>query len=642
MKSERFAGPILLLLLTVLIPSVGVMWMMREAVRNERAATGQRLREAYQVQLKTAGQTIQRKWQTEIDQLSNSVDSDKPALAFANIVKAEFVDSVLVFGEQGLLYPAVADSSQVERQTDPNWRQAERMEFQQQDYEAAAKAYRQLADETDDSASARLALARCLVKAGKKDLAIKQLQRVAEDGQATDVQERSLSALARLRLLDLLAPSSNAWEDVAGKLRDQLHNYENAVMPASQRLFLMAQLDERDGSTGGINGFFGWPIPDAEALAASVLGATDRELSFQTGLQPTGVDDVWAAATSDRDAIALFRTDNINRWIKSECETLPVPEGVELTATVGDRTEKPAASSALMTHSLSGSLAPWQLSLVPTAGDPFAQSSRQRMAVHVWIAALTLAATFALAWMLLSSLQQRMKLAQLKNDLVATVSHELKTPLTSIRLLVDTLLDDDVGTEEATSTKTREYLQLISKENARLSRLIDRFLTFSSLERGRQQLQFEPNELTDLIQKSAAVFRDHNGEADSCLKIQVDQSATLSCDTDAMVTAIVNLLENAWKYSDDEKQIDLRASLDGDHAVISVSDKGIGLNAREAGKVFDRFYQVDQNVSRTREGCGLGLSIVRAIVQAHDGSVDIKSKPNAGSTFTIRLSRVTS
>ena len=235
-----------------------------------------------------------------------------------------------------------------------------------------------------------------------------------------------------------------------------------------------------------------------------------------------------------------------------------------------------------------------------------------------------------------------MKLAQLKNDLVATVSHELKTPLASIRLLVDTLLDDDVGTEEATSTKTREYLQLISKENARLSRLIDRFLTFSSLERGRQQLQFEPNELTDLIQKSAAVFRDHNGEADSCLKIHVDQSATLSCDTDAMVTAIVNLLENAWKYSDDEKQIDLRASLDGDHAVISVSDKGIGLNAREAGKVFDRFYQVDQNVSRTREGCGLGLSIVRAIVQAHDGSVDIKSKPNAGSTFTIRLSRVTS
>jgi len=364
-------------------------------------------------------------------------------------------------------------------------------------------------------------------------------------------------------------------------------------MPASQRLFLMAQLDERDGSTGGINGFFGLPLPDAEALAASVLGATDRELSFQAGLQPTGVDDVWAAATSDRDAIALFRTENINRWIKSECETLPVPEGVELTAAVGDRTEKPAASSALMTHSLSGSLAPWQLSLVPTAGDPFAQSSRQGMTVHVWIAALTLAATFALAWMLLSSLRQRMKLAQLKNDLVATVSHELKTPLASIRLLVDTLLDGDAGTEEATSTKTREYLQLISKENVRLSRLIDRFLTFSSLERGQQQLQFEPNELTDLIQKSAAVFRDHNGEADSCLKIHVDQSATLSCDTDAMVTAIVNLLENAWKYSDDEKQIDLRASLDGDHAVISVSDKGIGLNAREAGKVFDRFYQVE-------------------------------------------------
>ena len=229
-----------------------------------------------------------------------------------------------------------------------------------------------------------------------------------------------------------------------------------------------------------------------------------------------------------------------------------------------------------------------------------------------------------------------MKLAQLKNDLVATVSHELKTPLASIRLLVDTLQANQDGSE-ASSARSREYLQLISKENARLTRLIDNFLTFSSLERGSQTLQRRDVTLTQLIEQARMVFLSHTPEAESVLNCDAAADVSLTCDVDSLVTVIVNLLENAWKYSADDKQIKLLAGGDDKSVTISVSDNGIGLSAVDQARVFDRFYQVDQRVARDSSGCGLGLSIVQSIVRSHGGSVSVESKLNEGSTFTIKL-----
>lgn len=106
-----------------------------------------------------------------------------------------------------------------------------------------------------------------------------------------------------------------------------------------------------------------------------------------------------------------------------------------------------------------------------------------------------------------------------------------------------------------------------------------------------------------------------------------------------MVTAIVNLLENAWKYGGEVKQIKVEANSSGDHLEIKVSDNGIGLPSGEIERIFGRFYQVDQRVARTHGGCGLGLSIVRSIVESHGGIVAVTSKPDVGSTFVIQLPR---
>jgi signal transduction histidine kinase len=123
-------------------------------------------------------------------------------------------------------------------------------------------------------------------------------------------------------------------------------------------------------------------------------------------------------------------------------------------------------------------------------------------------------------------------------------------------------------------------------------------------------------------------------------RLDVDLPADLPqvrADRDAMVTVLLNLLDNAWKYSGDDKSVKVRAFTDGSSVCIEVADNGVGMSRRAMSRIFDKFYQVDQTLSRKAGGCGLGLAIVKFILDAHGGSIDVKSQTGKGSTFTIRL-----
>jgi signal transduction histidine kinase len=209
------------------------------------------------------------------------------------------------------------------------------------------------------------------------------------------------------------------------------------------------------------------------------------------------------------------------------------------------------------------------------------------------------------------------------------VSHELRTPLASMRLLVDTLLDD----EAPDSTKTREYLELIARENARLSRLIENFLTFSRLERNRQKFEFRATPPERVVRGAVEAVQDR-------FPVEVDLAPGLPAvraDQDALTTVLLNLLDNACKYTPGEKHIVLKAFPRNGHVVFAVQDNGIGIAPRERRKIFRRFYQVDQRLARESGGCGLGLSIVEFIVRAHGGTVQVESEPGRGSTFSVEL-----
>ena len=221
-----------------------------------------------------------------------------------------------------------------------------------------------------------------------------------------------------------------------------------------------------------------------------------------------------------------------------------------------------------------------------------------------------------------------------KNDLLATVSHELKTPLASMRVLVDTLVDADEHDEQ----RVREYLGLIAKENARLSRLIENFLTFSRMERNKVKFDREEMSAAAIV----AATRESVGERfhgpDCRFEVEVPtQLPSVVADRDALVTVLLNLLDNAYKYSKGEKEIHLRAFAENGDVCFAVEDRGIGLSRQSAKRVFERFFQVDQSLARSGSGVGLGLSIVHFIVDAHGGTIDVESEPGAGSTFTVRL-----
>jgi signal transduction histidine kinase len=267
---------------------------------------------------------------------------------------------------------------------------------------------------------------------------------------------------------------------------------------------------------------------------------------------------------------------------------------------------------------------PSSLPALNAAGAP-------RVARYAWIALAAILAIILVAGFAAHFLRRQWQLARLKTDLVAAVSHELKTPLASVRLLVETLLED-----EQPEGRMREYLELIARENQRLSRLIGNFLTFSRLERNLRRFDIRATAPERVVE--AVVASAHDRMPSPECRLEVDVAAGLPAvraDEDALVTALLNLLDNAYKYSPGEKRIRLRAACEDGHVIFAVTDQGIGIAAHERRRIFRRFYQVDRRLARESGGVGLGLSIVDFIVRAHGGFVRVESEPGKGSTFSV-------
>jgi signal transduction histidine kinase len=279
-------------------------------------------------------------------------------------------------------------------------------------------------------------------------------------------------------------------------------------------------------------------------------------------------------------------------------------------------------------------MARWRLALSLRDQKLFDATIGHRTTVYLWTGVLVVAAMAVLTLLAVRFLRRQVALARLKNDLAATVSHELKTPLSSMRVLVDTLLDSEKIHEET----AREYLQLIAHENERLSRLIQNFLTFSKMERRKYTFDFTSLPPRQIIDAAINVLHERLDAPGCCFEVQVDDNLPdVRADPDALATALINLLDNACKYSEDIKHIILRVSVEKGNVVFSIRDNGIGIVPRETKRIFQPFHQVDQRLSRKGSGCGLGLSIVQYIIDAHDGSVSVESQPGSGSTFTISV-----
>lgn len=226
---------------------------------------------------------------------------------------------------------------------------------------------------------------------------------------------------------------------------------------------------------------------------------------------------------------------------------------------------------------------------------------------------------------------ERRRLEAVRRDFVANISHELKTPVGALALLAETLLD------EHDTAITQRLAERIVAESFRVGRTIDDLLELSRIESG--ELPRREAVAVDLV-VAEAIERIRPAAEQAGMDLAVrepDRRLAVFGDRRQVVSAIYNLLDNAVKYSDPGSAIDVFATTDGHEVEIVVRDHGIGIPTLDLERVFERFYRVDQARSRQTGGTGLGLAIVRHVMQNHDGSVDVESRPGEGSTFTLHL-----
>jgi len=620
-----------LLLLAVLVPAVCLLWFMGAAMRNERLAARQKLADAYRVQLSASQTRLQQYWRETAAGLEKLAGATSAPVAFAECARSGLVDGVVIFDESGRVAypntPSAANDGFGEHET--KWQEASRLEHLRKLVEAARQ-YDALARESTNAnvaARAFQAEARCLAQAGRPEAAIQLVNEAFASDRyrhAIDPQGRLIAANVELMALELSTNQySPLFQSIAHRLAARLTDYGNPLLAAPQRRFLMKEVQRLSPER------MEFPTLAAEELAAQLSELLPNPARGPT-LQRSILPDCWQFTTPNHRVFALFRLDRL--LASTKAAMAPDNSLVDVRITLSP--PEMDTPDALVTLAAGAQMPGWRLALSLADRDFLDVTAGRRTAVYLWTAIFVVAGMGVLTVIAVRLVRRQMALARLKNDLAATVSHELKTPLSSMRVLVETLLDSEILDEQ----KTRQYLQLIAQENERLGRLIQNFLTFSRMERKKHRFHFSHLPARQIAEAAIESVRGRFDAPGCRLEVQIeDNLPSVMADPDALAAALINLLENAYKYSEEIKHIVLHARQDHDKVIFSVKDNGIGIAPRERRRIFQPFHQVDQRLSRKGSGCGLGLSIVQFISKAHRGSVSVESQPGCGSTFSISL-----
>jgi signal transduction histidine kinase len=226
------------------------------------------------------------------------------------------------------------------------------------------------------------------------------------------------------------------------------------------------------------------------------------------------------------------------------------------------------------------------------------------------------------------------ELSKMKSEFISNVSHELKTPIAAIRMLADNLRESRIESE----ARRMEYYQLISKEGARLSHLIENILDFSRIEERRKAFRLEKHDLSQIVSDTVCQFKSLVEERAQTISIDVTEAfPEVLVDPDAIALAVFNLLDNAVKYSERDTPICVRVRRSDNSLCIEVEDHGVGISKIEQEKIFEKFYRIRETEGKKIPGSGIGLTLVREIAQAHDGRANVHSQLGVGSTFQILL-----
>jgi signal transduction histidine kinase len=330
------------------------------------------------------------------------------------------------------------------------------------------------------------------------------------------------------------------------------------------------------------------------------------------------------------------------QWLRRDIleKTLAGLEGQSLLAVVdgADRAVYSARAldraSRVLTVAFGEALPSWRLALYEPEGLSPRDAVRRQAALFTAVFVLLLGVIglgLATSYRLV---RRESEMARLKSDFVANVSHDLKTPLALIRMFAETLEMNRVTSEAS----RREYYGVITRESERLTRLIDNVLDFSRIEGGRQRYDLRLEHVEPIVHQVLEAFRYPLSQQGFKVEAHMEPDLpAVRLDAEAMAQALANLVDNAMKYSGERRRLGLDAVRDRHEIRIEVADDGIGIPPSEHARIFEKFYRVGSSDTQGRRGSGVGLALVRHIVEAHGGRITVDSRPGEGSCFVIHL-----
>ncbi len=649
----------ILLAVLVILPTACMLWFVVRAVQNEQLAVKQRLVDKYKNEVRSKLHSeLSGQWLDEfgkVQSLFKQQDDNGKDLCRQVIDQSDIVfDYVYPFGRSGKHIIREEDFSE---DASDIFEVAQRLEFEVFELVEAVKEYSRLASEAPEYAGpAILGHIRCLRKLGKLREAIDLCQGVMGDkGDHSNKSKRHYWQM-KLLLVEMYAQTGRdelekeiveltqcAFEQLPydaklfilgravelieeNKLQEKLSSSLRVARKELQCIEVMLSVKEKYST--GYTGEMGFHSVEDVKFNKDVYVCIGEKTAqghllycvIDADRLKVSINDYLLGLTDDMIFINLF--DPSGRLVGGE--------DMHRDFDFSDRNQH---RETIFIDNMSYPFGGWELWVAFRPGVFGVAADSYKMA-YIWLAVLVLFLAAICATLVSRLLLSQARVNHLKNDFIATVTHELKTPLTSAKMLVDTLLDGKYTDQKL----VLDYLEIISSENTRLISLVDNFLTFSRMERARQAFDKEVVDINELVSAAAVMFNHKDSKEVEFSVSKCPQKVLVLVDKQAMLTVILNLLSNAWKYNDKEPKIIELSVYEGDAGVsLAVKDNGIGLSVRQQKKVFERFYRVDDSLARCAEGTGIGLTIVKFIVESHGGTISVKSKPEAGSEFVVHL-----
>jgi signal transduction histidine kinase len=652
-RSPRYLLTLFLAIMLVLAASLS--WLSWRLLKQDRALESQRIQERLDNAADLIAASLLRKFSESKDQFTSLLalsDSDLNARAADLAGRGSETALIVIFRPQAvdaypradlLYYPFLPTAKEPSASM---FEAGEVAEFQQKDFAKAIGVFRELSHSKDPAirAGALLRLGRNLRKAQQSRAALDIYDELDQMG-ATPVgglPAELIARHARCTLFDELKRTTDVKRE-AGLLYADLHNGRWKLARGAYRFY--AQETSR------------WYTPDAELQAheqVAVPTATAVELLWEAWQRirrgediAAGHRSVWILGrpvllfwqTSSDRLVALVAGERYleQQWL-SALRPLMDRQSVRLALTDAEGhpvlAQFSTTSARQAVRSSAETQLPWTLHVV--SRDPLAELAQERNRRRLLLFAFTLLFAFVLvgSYFIARAVTRELEVARLQSDFVSAVSHEFRTPLASLWQLSEMLTDGRVPSE----TRRQEYYEGLRRASERLYRLVESLLDFGRMQAGALQYRFELLETGAFFKGVVEDFAQQVGERGYRVDIaQQSQLPPVHADREALARALWNLLDNAVKYSPQNKTVWAKATCENGWVAIIVSDRGLGIAPHERKRIFKKFVRAASAEVAGARGTGLGLTMVEHIVAAHGGQVHVDSEAGIGSTFTILL-----